>query len=52
MYVFEAAAKQESPINEKNIWKQIFLTDAEAPILWLLDVKSQLIVKDPDTEKD
>ena len=27
-------------------------TDAEAPILWPRDVKSQLIGKDPDAEKD
>ena len=26
--------------------------EAEAPILWLSDVKSQLIGKDPDAEKD
>ena len=27
-------------------------TDAEAPILWLPDVESQLIRKDPDTGKN
>ena len=27
-------------------------TDAEAPILWPLDVKSQLIGKDPEAGKD
>ena len=27
-------------------------TDAEAPTLWLLDAKSQLIEKDPDAGKD
>ena len=27
-------------------------TDAEAPILWPLDVKSQLTGKDPDAGKD
>ena len=27
-------------------------TDTEAPILWPPDEKSQLIVKDPDTQKD
>ena len=27
-------------------------TEAEAPILWLPDVKSQVIRKDPDTGKD
>ena len=26
--------------------------DAEAPILWLPDAKSQLTGKDPDAEKD
>ena len=52
MHMFESGAKQESPIKEKNIWKLLFLTDAEAPILWLFDVESQLIIKDPDTKKD
>ena len=28
------------------------MTDAEAPILWPLDAKSQLIEKDPDAGKD
>ena len=34
--------------------KGIFIvrTDAEAPILWVCDVKSQLIGKDPDAGKD
>ena len=27
-------------------------TDAEAPILWPLDIQSQFIGKDPDTGKD
>ena len=38
-------------INPKDFFGR---TDAqaEAPILWLLDAKSQLIRKDPDAEKD
>ena len=28
------------------------LTEAEAPVLWLPDAKSQLIGKDPDAGKD
>ena len=42
------------PINPKGNQPRIFLgrTDAEAPILWLPDAKSQLIGKDPDAGKD
>ena len=41
------------PVNPKGKQHRIFLgrTDAEAPILWLPDVKSQLIGKDPDAGK-
>ena len=52
----------ESPSNSKEIkpanpkgnqsWTFIGRTDAEAPILWPPDVKSQLIGKDPDAGKD
>ena len=54
----------ESPLNSKEIkavnpkvnqlWIFIGKTDAEAeaPILWPPDVKSQLIGKDPDAGKD
>ena len=52
----------ESPLDYKDIkpanrkgnqpWILIGRTDAEAPILWPPDVKSQLIGKDPDPEKD
>ena len=54
----------ESPLDSKEIqpvqpkgnqsWILIGRTDAEAetPILWLPDVKSQLIRKDPDAGKD
>ena len=54
----------ESPLDSKEIkpvdpkgnqpWILIGRTDAEAeaPILWLPDVKSRLIGKDPDAEKD
>ena len=37
------------PANPKEI---IGNTDAEAPMLWPPDVKSRLIGKDPDAEKD
>ena len=33
-------------------WIFIGMTDAEAPIVWPPDVKSQLISKDPDAGKD
>ena len=52
----------ESPLDSKEIkavdpkgnqlWIFIGKTDAEALILWTLDVKSQLIRKDTDTGKD
>ena len=44
------------PVNPKGNQPRIFIgrTDAkaEAPILWPSDVKSQLIGKDPDAEKN
>ena len=52
----------ESPLDSKEIktanskgdqpWIFIGRTDAEAPILWLPDGKSQLTGKDPDAGKD
>ena len=48
----------ESPLDSKEIKpvhpKGIFIgrTDAETPILWPPDVKSQLIGKDPDAGND
>ena len=39
-------------INPLQPWIFIGRTDAEDPILWLPDVKSQLSVKDPDAGKD
>ena len=36
----------------KNEYKRIPWTDDEAPILWSLDVKSQLIGKDSNARKD
>ena len=49
-----ARRSNESILKEIQPW--IFIgksdTDAEAPILWPLDVKSQLIGKDPDAGKD
>ena len=46
--------KEIKPVNPKGNPPWIFTgkTDAEAPILWLLDKKSRLIEKDPDTGKD
>ena len=46
---------QENPVDSGNQpWKIIGRTDAEAeiPILWPPDTKSQLIGKDPDAGKD
>ena len=44
------------PVNPKGNHPQIFIArtdaEAEAPILWSLHVKSWLIGKDPDAEKD
>ena len=45
--------KEIKPINSKGDQAWIFIgrTDAEAPILWPPDAKSQFIGKDPDTGK-
>ena len=43
MFVWQAAGLHTSFSNRR--------TDAEAPILWPLDVKSQLIGKDPEAGK-
>ena len=45
--------KENKPVNTKGNQHWIFFgrTDAKAPILWPLDVKSQLIGKDPDARK-
>ena len=49
-------SKEIKPVNPKGNQPLIFVakTDAEAetPILWLPDVKSHLIGKDPDAGKD
>ena len=47
-------SKKIKPVNRKGNQTWIFIgrTDAEAPILWPSDVKSQLTGKDPDAEKD
>ena len=46
--------KEIKPVNHKGNRPCVFIgrTDAEAPILWPSDVKSQLIRKDPDSGKD
>ena len=46
--------KEIKPVNPKGNQSWIFTgsTDAEAPILWPSDEKSQLIRKDPDARKD
>ena len=46
--------KEIKPVNPKGNQPWIFKgrTDVEAPVLWPLDVKSQLIGKDPDAGKD
>ena len=47
-------SKEVKPVNPKGNQPCIFIgrTDAEAPILWPPDAKSQLIGKDPDAGKD
>ena len=46
--------KEIKPINPKGNKPSIFIgrTDAEAPIFWPPDAKSQLIGKDPDAGED
>ena len=46
--------KEIKPVNPKGnqSWILIGRTEAEAPILWSPDGKSQLIGKDPDAGKD
>ena len=48
--------KEIQPVNPKGTQPWIFTRrtdgEAEAPILWLPDVKSQVIGKDPDAGKD
>ena len=48
--------KEIQPVHPKGDQSWVFIgrTDAEAetPILWLPDAKSQLIGKDPDARKD
>ena len=48
--------KEIQPVNPKGNQLLLFIgridTEAEAPILWLPDSKSQLIGKDPDAGKD
>ena len=46
-------SKEIKPVNHKGNQPRIFIgrTDAGAPILWLPDVKSRLIGKDPDAGK-
>ena len=49
-------SKEIQPVNPKGNQSRIFIgrtdAEAEAPILWPPDVKSQLIGKDPDAGKD
>ena len=48
--------KEIRPVHPKGNQPCIFIgridTEAEAPILWSLDMNSQLVGKDPDTGKD
>ena len=46
--------KEIETVNPKGNQPLIFIerTDAEAPVLWPPDAKSQLIGKDSDTRKD
>ena len=49
-------SKEIQPVSPKGNQSWVFIgktdTEAEAPILWPPDVKSQLIGKDPDAGKD
>ena len=47
-------SKEIKPVNPKGNQSRIFIgrTEAEAPILWPPEAKSQLIGKDPDAGKD
>ena len=51
-------SKEIKPVNSKGNQPRIFIrrtdaeAEAEAPILWSPDAKSQLIGKDPDAGKD
>ena len=47
-------SRETKPVNPKGNQPCIFIrrTDAEAPILWPPDAKSQLVGKDPDAGKD
>ena len=46
-------SKEIKPVNLKGNQPWIFIgAEAEAPILWSLDAKSQLVGKDPDAGKD
>ena len=51
-------SKEIKPVNPKGNQSWIFIgradaeAEAEAPIFWPPDVKSRLIGKDPDAEKD
>ena len=48
--------KEIKPVNPKENQSWIFIgrtdAEAEAPVLWTIDVESQLIGKDPDAGKD
>ena len=47
-------SKEIKPVNPKGNQSRIFIgrTEAEAPILWPPEAKSQLIGKDPDAGKN
>ena len=47
-----ARRSNQSILKEINPEYSTGRTDAEAPILWPPDAKSQVIGKDPDAEKD
>ena len=45
-------SKEIKPVNPKGIFIGRTNDEAEAPILWPPDLKSQIIGKDPDAGKD
>ena len=46
------SCKEIKAVNPKGNQPWIFISEAEAPILWAPDANNRLIVKEPDAEKD
>ena len=52
LYLDKCLLKQQNTKKLQGTNNNCVYTYAEAPVLWLLDVKSQLTGKDPDAGKD